>query len=128
MTEIVSSPEHTKSGGGLRWFLQRFTGIILSACLITHVVVIHFLGGEVIDFKSVVARIQSSAFWSVFYIVFLTSTLFHALNGVYEIIEDYKPPRWLRISVIVIFWLAGLMATYWGIMTLVEWLSRKWVI
>lgn len=107
-----------------RWFLQRFTGIILSACLITHMVVIHFSGGEVIDFKSVLTRIQSNTFWTVFYIVFLTTTLFHALNGVYEIIEDYNPPRWLRISLAAGFWLVGMLATYWGIMTLVEWINR----
>ncbi|MFA5794482.1 MAG: hypothetical protein WC980_05375 [Candidatus Brocadiia bacterium] len=117
--------ETPKGAGGLRWFLQRFTGIILSACLITHVVVIHLTGGEVIDFKSVLVRIQSSLFWSIFYMTFLSSTLFHALNGVYEIIDDYKPPRWIKMSIAVGFWFVGVISLYWGGATLWEWITRQ---
>ncbi|MFH1226326.1 MAG: succinate dehydrogenase, hydrophobic membrane anchor protein [Planctomycetota bacterium] len=114
-----------EGSGSLRWFLQRFSGIILAACLMTHVIVIHLTGGEVIDFKSVLVRIHSSIFWTIFYVIFLSNTLFHALNGVYEVIEDYKPPRWLKLFIKVLFWFAGIVSLYWGLFTLWEWISRQ---
>jgi len=66
----------------LRWFLQRLTGLILAICLIVHTVVLHFSSNSAIDFNVVAGRLVNPL-WFIFYLVFLSSAIFHGLNGVY---------------------------------------------
>jgi succinate dehydrogenase hydrophobic membrane anchor protein len=107
----------TKTRGFYRWFLQRLTGLLLAVFLITHTVVLHFSGNSPIDFKVVVARLTNSL-WLLFYVLFLTNAIFHALNGVYGVIEDYNPSRTLKVSLSAILWVMGLLAVVWGIYVL----------
>ena len=100
-----------------RWFLQRLTGLLLALFLITHIVVLHFSGNSPVDFKIVVSRL-ANPFWLIFYILFLTNTIFHALNGLYGVIEDYNPSRALRLFLSVVLWSIGLIAIIWGIYVL----------
>lgn len=104
----------------LRWFLQRITGLLLVACLGTHTVILHFTGHSPVDMNVVHDRLKDS-FWLVFYIVFLSSTLLHGLNGVYEIVDDYKPSHGVQILLGIILWGAGLIALLWGVYVLVAW-------
>ncbi|MFH0889026.1 MAG: succinate dehydrogenase, hydrophobic membrane anchor protein [Planctomycetota bacterium] len=108
----------TKARGFYRWFLQRFTGLLLALFLITHVVVLHFSGGSPVDFKIVVSRLANS-FWLIFYVLFLTNTIFHALNGLYGVVEDYNLSRTLRLLLSVALWSIGLIAVIWGIYVLI---------
>jgi succinate dehydrogenase hydrophobic anchor subunit len=104
----------------LRWVLQRLTGLLLVLGLGTHTIVIHFSGHSPIDVNVVQDRLKD-VFWLVFYVVFLAATLFHGLNGVYEVIDDYKPGRSFRIFVSIILWGAGLLALVWGLIVLMKW-------
>lgn len=104
----------------LRWFLQRITGLLLAVCLITHTVIIHFSSHSPIDVNVVHDRLKDT-FWLVFYIIFLSSTLFHGLNGFYEVIDDYKPSHGVQILLGIILWGTGLIALLWGVYVLASW-------
>jgi len=110
----------TKARGFYRWFLQRLTGLLLAVFLITHIVVIHFSGNSPIDVNAAQARFQNP-FWLIFYILFLTNTIFHALNGLYGIIEDYNPSAALRLFLSVVLWCTGVVALIWGILVILFW-------
>lgn len=102
----------------IRWFLQRLTALILAVCLVIHIVVVHFSFAEIISFDAVARRIKADNFWVFFYIVFLSTTLFHGLNGLYEIINDYAPSRNLRLVLAWLFWIIGILAFAWGVYVL----------
>ena len=104
----------------IRWLLQRITGLLLAVCLITHTVVIHFSGHSPVDMTVVHDRLKDN-FWLVFYAVFLGATLFHGLNGFYEVIDDYKPGHRLQALLAVVLWGVGLVALAWGVYVLVQW-------
>ena len=119
----------------MRWLLQRITGLLLAACLITHTVIIHFSGHSPVDMNVVHDRLKDN-FWLIFYAVFLGSTLFHGLNGFYEVIDDYKLPlkrdgkgrvlsdpssHRLQALLGVVLWGVGLIALAWGVYVLVQW-------
>lgn len=112
-TKQASSNTPVYDGSLIRWFLQRFTGFILLVCLAIHVIVLHF-ASEPITLQFVINRIQGSTFWVVFYCVFLTTTLFHGLNGLYGIIVDYAPSTVLKRILTGMFWMGGLIAFAWG--------------
>ncbi|MEW6026969.1 MAG: succinate dehydrogenase, hydrophobic membrane anchor protein [Planctomycetota bacterium] len=104
----------------VRWFLQRITGLLLVACLGAHTIILHFTGHSPVDINVVHDRLKDS-FWLVFYIVFLASTLFHGLNGLYEVIEDYKPSRSVQSLLGIACWCAGFVALVWGVYVLMAW-------
>ena len=60
-------------------------------------------------------------FWLVFYAIFLGATLFHGLNGFYEVIEDYKLNHRLQVLLGVVLWGIGLIAGAWGVYVLAQW-------
>jgi len=104
----------------LRWVSQRLTGLILVLGLGTHTIIIHFSGHSPVDVNVVQERLKDT-FWLLFYVVFLGATLFHGLNGLYEVIDDYKPSRGLQILLSIMMWCAGLVALIWGLIVLVAW-------
>lgn len=104
----------------IRWFLQRLTALLLVIILVVHIIVTHFTSGS-INFETVVQRIQSSIFWLIFYSLFLLSALFHGINGVYGIIEDYAPSPNLRKVIAWFCWILGLIAFGWGLQVLLTW-------
>ena len=101
----------------VRWFLQRLTAVILLVCLGVHVAVLHFTT-EPISFQFVINRIEGSIFWAIFYLVFLSSTLFHGLNGVYGVIVDYAPSDKFKRILTWLFWIAGSLSFVWGVRVL----------
>ncbi len=108
-----------RDDGLLRWFLQRLTAIILLACLGVHVTVLHFTS-EPINLEFVINRIEGSIFWAIFYLVFLSSTLFHGLNGLYGVIVDYAPSRNLKRLLTWLLWIIGSVSFVWGVRVLVQ--------
>ena len=111
----------TSSRSALTWFLQRITGIMLVVFLFTHISVNHLtLGERIIDFSLVNSRLAGSVWWKIFYILFVPSCVFHAMNGLWGIFIDYRPSETLRILVTAVLWLLGLALTYFGADTLIN--------
>jgi succinate dehydrogenase / fumarate reductase membrane anchor subunit len=108
------------SFGLWRWLFQRITAIILVVLLSIHIITLHF-SHQAFTFKSVVARIQGNSGWLIFYGLFLLVGLWHGLNGVYQVVEDYKPSNWFKKFLMLILWLGGIALFAWGLIVLMSW-------
>lgn len=103
----------------LTWFLQRLSGIFLGFFLFTHINVNHFLHREgLINFGVVTERLSGSLGWKLYYFLFVPFCIFHALNGIWAILADYRPSGGFSTFAKVVFWIVGLILTIVGAMTL----------
>jgi succinate dehydrogenase hydrophobic membrane anchor protein len=101
------------------WLLQRITGIMLVVFLFLHINFNHLtLGDRIIDFTLVNERLAGSFGWKLFYLLFVPSCVYHAMNGLWGILADYRPSVGFRKLSIAVLWLLGLALSYIGADTL----------
>src|SRR4051812_30367783 len=107
------------TGRALNWYLQRITGLALLVLLILHFWVEHFTaqvrtGG--LTFEIVQQRFFRNPWFVTVDVAFLLVALYHALNGVRNIIFDIGrvTPR-LKTAVTLLLFFLGLTIAYWGI-------------
>jgi len=114
--------ERVSSQSALTWFLQRISGILLAFFLITHLNVHHLFHNitteGIINFNSVRENLSSSVWWQVYYIVFVPFIVFHALNGLWQIMADFRLSHGATVFMKTIFWLLGIVLIVVGTMTL----------
>ncbi len=106
--------QKTSSATAYSWFIQRITGILIAFFVIVHIDVLHFGKEYLIDFHAVTQRLQSSGLWVVFYLFFIPVVLFHGLNGLWGVIQDYRPSPGTEKSVKAVLWILGVVATIYG--------------
>ena len=108
----------------LSWFLQRISGILLAFFLITHLNVHHLFHdittSGLLNFESVRSNLASSFWWQVYYLLFVPFVVFHALNGIWAIIADYRPSGSGATIIKALFWIVGLVLIVVGAMTLIN--------
>jgi len=106
----------------LAWFLQRLTGIFLGFFLITHINIHHLFHNitteVIIDFASVHENLSSSVFWKIYYFLFVPIVVFHALNGIWQIIADFRPSGTAAVLIKGLLILLGVLLIVIGAMTL----------
>lgn len=111
---------YTKPGKGatswetFSWYFFRLSGIGLIFLALAHVFIVHVqndVSGTVYDF---VAARYGNPFWRVYDLLLLTLALFHGLNGLRIICDDYIASRGWRLAVTsalffiaLAFWLTG---------------------
>jgi len=116
--------ERVRSGGAYGWFLQRITGVCLAFFLIMHLKVLHFTDKWHLDFQVVTDRLYSSAWWQVFYLFFVPLAVFHGFNGIWGVIEDYRPGKGSSKGIKTFLWVAGILLCVYGYLA-VNQLLRK---
>ncbi len=106
----------------LFWLLQRVSGLFLAIFLFTHVKVLHwdfdFTTQGLLNFTFVIDRLQGNVGWSIFYFLFIISALFHGLNGLWAVVLDFRPSRIIQKVWLVVLWVMGILAAYYGFTTL----------
>lgn len=106
----------------LTWFLQRLTGIFLGIFLITHINFHHLFHDitieGIINFGSVHENLSSSVFWKIYYFLFVPIVVFHALNGIWQIIADFRPSGTAAVLIKGLLGLLGVLLIVIGAMTL----------
>jgi succinate dehydrogenase / fumarate reductase membrane anchor subunit len=107
------------SGGVLAWFFQRLTGIVLVPVLLVHLLTMHRYHEHGLAWQDV-TRLMSSPYWKVLEIVFLVLALYHALNGLYAIIQDYVKSPGLRLVIFSGCVLGGLTLLAFGLITVLS--------
>ena len=100
-------------GSAYGWLLQRITGIFLAFFLILHFQVLHFTKDWKIDFNLVAQRLDST-WWVIFYLIFVPAGLFHAFNGAWQVIHDYRPKAGTGKTVKSLFWILGIALSAYG--------------
>jgi len=85
---------------GWAWIWQRITALFLAAGLLIHFWALHYIKlfdeAKKIPSESrwVGARfLESPVFWTLFDSLLLATALYHAMNGVYGIVQDYHPKK-----------------------------------
>ena len=81
--------KQTSRSGSLAWLLQRISAVILFILLMLHFVTYHFLGkGKAVSYHWVMSKVGNWWF-PLLQFVFLLTALYHGLNGVWSVLEDY---------------------------------------
>lgn len=107
--------ESSKSGA-IAWLLQRITAVVLFIILMYHFVFYHFISKGNYPWEEVVAKMQSPWF-NLLQFIFLLTALFHGLNGVWMVTEDYIHNKTWRMIVFSLILLGGLALFFVGILT-----------
>lgn len=111
--------------GAVNWFFQRISGIVLLFLLLIHFWMMHYSGEEKILFNAVVKRLSDPKF-KVIDLSFLVLGLYHGLNGVWMVVQDYlKSPAW-KITVFSLLSFAGLILVVLGFVAVLP-ISPDWV-
>ena len=96
------------------WLLQRVTALYLAFGLTVHFILLHVFTSRPVALSRVQARLVSK-WWLVFDLSLLAAAVYHGLNGVYNIVSDYRPHpgnrallKWVLILVGIATFLMGL--------------------
>ncbi len=104
------------SGGALGWLWQRVTAVVLVPIVIAHLLTMHKWTGHGLPYDQVMARL-GNPYWKVLEITFLTVALYHGLNGLYSIVQDYvRRPGW-RLTIFGAACCVGLVLLAFGLIT-----------
>lgn len=109
----------TSRRGGMLWLLQRVSAVVIFVLLMIHYVTYHFIGDGTITYDRIVAK-MASPWFNLTQILFLATALFHGLNGVWMVTEDYIHQRGLRLMLAAILLLLGLLLLYGGTSTVLN--------
>jgi len=109
MTQLSAKPQ-----GVWAWILQRITAVLLVVFLGTHLFVLHYVPENMnINFLGVAAR-----FKSVLYLIvdsgLLAVALYHALNGIRNVLFDFVVSEGKRRALIIALVLVGIVYLIWG--------------
>ena len=107
------------SGGALGWFFQRLTGIVLVPVLLIHLLTMHRYHEHGLLWQDV-TRLMANPYWKVLEITFLVLALYHGLNGVYAVLQDYVKSPGFRLTLFGLLVLAGLALLVFGVVTVVS--------
>ena len=102
---------------GLFWLAQRLSGVLLAGGLALHLAAIHLPPGSGSNFRDVAARLASPG-WRLFEAAFLVVVTYHALAGLWTIVEDYAPSGQLRRLLLLLLLALGAGLTLTGLYSL----------
>mgnify|MGYP002725573414 CR=1 FL=1 len=105
---------------GWHWVMQRVSALFLAFGLSLHLLVLHYgklPGGNVMPAATSTAKRfggDSTFLWVVFDTLLLGCALYHALNGVYNMVMDYNPGPGFKKTFAWVLWAVGLAAFGFG--------------
>lgn len=108
-----------QSGGAIHWLLQRVTGICLVVLIAVHTVIAHYTvpqGG--LSYEWVASR-MAYPLWKLFYLLFLLLCIYHGLNGIWMITQDYVHKGGWRVAILGALLMLGLLMASLGGLTII---------
>ena len=101
------------------WYFFRVSGVALIFLAILHLVIMHVTNDVSSTSYDFIAHRYQNPFWRVYDLTLLTLALFHGLNGLRIVCDDYIRTRALRLAVISVLFLTAI--TFWlmGSMTII---------
>jgi len=109
----------TSKSGAVIWLFQRITAVILFILVIYHFVFYHFISKGHYSYAEVAAKMQSPWF-NLLQFLFLVTALYHGLNGIWMITEDYIHHRAWRMVIFSLILLVGSALFFVGVLTIVK--------
>lgn len=113
--------------GAWGWLLQRLSATLLVILILAHLWIEHFLHpGRVITYHSVLVRLVHGLFQAIDYALLIV-VVYHALNGVRNILLDRAWSHGMRIALTAGFFVLGLATVLLGADILSAFLTpRAW--
>ncbi len=107
MRGFIDRYQGSAKSGEWNWLLQRVSGVALLVLLLGHFFVEHFVGHTGLTYQAVAARFASLG-WKIFDLTFVVFALYHGINGIFMVIEDYVHSGW-RVFWKGFFWVVGIV-------------------
>lgn len=112
--------KQTSRSGSLPWLLQRISAVILFVLLLLHFITYHFLSqGRAASYQEIVADARSWWF-PLLQFAFLFTALYHGLNGVWSVLEDYTSSRFWRLVWYGLLLTVGTVLLFVGTLTIIK--------
>lgn len=99
------TPYVSARAGRFGWMMQRVSAVLLLVLAFSHFFVQHFTPSAVSTGLTVAARMNSQLF-QAYYVVFISLAMFHGINGLVGIINDYCPKQLWRNMITLVLWSA----------------------
>jgi len=116
---MKKSFKETSKAGALPWFLQRISAVLLFVMLMFHFVTYHFIAKGVIKYADIITKMKSPWF-NLLQFLFLISALYHGLNGIWTIAEDYCHHKGLRLLILALILIVGFGLFFIGTLTIIK--------
>jgi succinate dehydrogenase / fumarate reductase membrane anchor subunit len=117
--------KQTSRTGSLGWLLQRISAVILFVLLLFHFITYHFLtSGRSVEYRQVLERAQSWWF-PLLQFAFLLTALYHGLNGLWSILEDYTTSKYWRLAWYSLLVTVGVVLLFVGTLTIIKLYTLK---
>jgi len=86
---------------------QRITGLALVVLTVGHYILMHYNPVSGHDYDATAQRLSMPIFKGL-YLAFITIGMYHGLQGVYNVIRDFKLRQWLHLTIWGIVLLTGI--------------------
>ena len=101
------------------WLFMRISGVLLIFLALGHLAIMHIINNiDIIDYEFVVARF-ATPFWRVYDLLMLLLAMFHGLNGLRTVIDDYIHPVRVKKFSLTSMYIVGIVFTLVGSYTLI---------
>jgi succinate dehydrogenase / fumarate reductase membrane anchor subunit len=117
--------KQTSRSGSIAWLLQRISAVILFVLLLFHFITYHFLTqSRSVEYARVLKRAQSWWF-PLLQFLFLFTALYHGLNGVWSVLEDYTTSTFWRLVWYSLLLTVGTILLFVGTLTIIKLYTLK---
>lgn len=102
--------------GAFDWYFQRVSGVVLAVILGVHFILIHYTGSGPVSYEAVAPRL-ASPYYKALQLLFLVLALYHAMNGIKMVIDDYVHNDGWRTWLTALAWVVCLAFLIFGAIT-----------
>jgi len=103
--------------GTFDWLFQRVTGVALAVILGVHFILLHYLGTGNVTYETAAPRL-ASPYYKGLQLLFLVLALYHAMNGIKLVIDDYVHNPGCRVVLTSLNWVATIAFFLFGAITI----------
>lgn len=109
----------TKASGAFAYYFQRVSGLALVILLFVHYIMMHTttMGGH--SHEETVRRLSQWE-WQAFYLCFIFLGLYHGLNGIWNIVQDYNFSSRTKMFIYIFLMMFGIVFGAIGALTVIN--------
>jgi succinate dehydrogenase / fumarate reductase membrane anchor subunit len=105
---FLRSYSRSRKSGAPAWWMQRITGLALVILTVGHYILMHYNPTSGHDYGETASRLVSPWFKGV-YLGFITIGMYHGLNGIWNIVRDYKIKPMVGMTIFGVLVVAGII-------------------
>jgi succinate dehydrogenase hydrophobic membrane anchor protein len=98
----------SKTSGAFAYYFQRISGVVLVVLLFVHYFLMHYTTMAGHSHEQTVDRL-SNPLWQAFYLTFLFLGMYHGLNGIWNIAQDYDMSPKVRMTIYISLLMIGIV-------------------